>query len=91
MLREGAIAPTERLVRRFAEVTNEYQWNWGPSHVHERTQSLTGERRLAPSTIRGHQMDLRLFSESPCDSRYAWAASCEKESGPGVQPSGAAV
>ncbi|HVB45681.1 MAG TPA: site-specific integrase, partial [Streptosporangiaceae bacterium] len=45
------------------EFTNEYPWSWGPSHVDEWTQALTSERRLAPSTIRGYQMDLRLFSE----------------------------
>jgi hypothetical protein len=62
-LREDTITPRERLVRRFLEFTNEYPWSWGPSHVDEWTQTLTSERRLAPSTIRGYQMDLRLFSE----------------------------
>lgn len=65
-LREDTVVPRERLVRRFAEVTNEYPWNWGPSHVDEWTQSLVAERHLAPSTIRGYQMDLRLFSEFIC-------------------------
>jgi len=85
-LREDTIVPRERLVRRFAEVTNEYPWNWGASHVDEWTQSLMAERHLAPSTIRGYQMGLRLFSEYLCDSRYGWAASCEEEFGPGVHP-----
>src|SRR5260370_241417 len=76
-LRQDTIVPRERLVRRFAEVTNEYPWNWGPSHVDEWTQSLTSERHLAPSTIRGYQMDLRLFSEYLCDSPTAWAPSCD--------------
>ena len=62
-LRECTIVPRERLVRRFLSFTSEYPWQWGPAHVDEWTQSLTGERRLAPSTIRGYQTDLRLFSE----------------------------
>ena len=85
-LREDTIAPRERLVRRFLEFTNEYPWSWGPSHVDEWTQALTSERRLAPSTIRGYQMDLRLFSEYLCDGRYGWAAACEKEFGQGAHP-----
>ena len=50
------------------------------------TQSLTGEKRLAPSTIRGYQTDLRLFSEYVCDGRYGWAVACEREFGPGAHP-----
>ena len=62
-LREDTIAPRERLVRRFVEFTNEYPWRWLPGHVDEWTQSLIAESHLAPSTIRGYQTDLRLFSE----------------------------
>lgn len=50
-LRQDTIVPRERLVRRFAESTSEYPWNWGSSHADQWTQSLTGERHLAPSTI----------------------------------------
>ena len=85
-LREDTIAPRERLARRFLAFTNEYPWNWGSSHVEEWTQSLVAEQRLAPSTIRGYQTDLRLLSEYLCDGRYGWAAACENEFGPGVHP-----
>ncbi len=77
-LQEDTIAPRERLVRRFLEFTNEYPWNWAPSHVDEWTQSLTAERHLAPSTIRGYQTDLRLFSEYLTDGRYGWVVECQK-------------
>ena len=85
-LRECTIVPRERLVRRFLAFTSEYPWQWGPAHVDEWTQSLTGEKRLAPSTIRGYQTDLRLFSEYLCDGRYGWAVACEREFGPGAHP-----
>ena len=85
-LRERTIAPRERLMRRFLEFTGEYPWQWGPAQVDEWTQSLTGERHLAPSTIRGYQTDLRLFTEYLCDGRYGWAVACEEEFGPGVHP-----
>jgi integrase/recombinase XerC len=85
-LREDTIAPRERLVRRFLAFTNEYPWHWVSSQVEEWTQSLVAERRLAPSTIRGYQTDLRLFSEYLCDGRYGWAAACEGQFGPGAYP-----
>jgi integrase/recombinase XerC len=80
-LQEDTMAPRERLVRRFLGFTHEYPWNWSSSHVDEWTASLTGERQLAPSTIRGYQTDLRLFSEYLCDGRYGWAVACEEAFG----------
>jgi integrase/recombinase XerC len=85
-LRERTIVPRERLVRRFLAFTGEYPWQWQPAHVDEWTQALTGEKRLAPSTIRGYQTDLRLFSGYLCDGRYGWAVACEREFGPGAHP-----
>jgi integrase/recombinase XerC len=77
-LRRDTIDARERLVRRFIEFTNEYPWQWGPAHVDEWTVSLTGEKHLAPSTIRSYQTDLRLFSEYLSDGRYGWAVECER-------------
>jgi site-specific recombinase XerD len=86
-LREDTIAPRERLVRRFLEFTNEYPWRWTPSQVDEWSLSMTGERHLAPSTIRGYQTDLRLFTEFLADNaRYGWVSACEREFGLGVHP-----
>jgi integrase/recombinase XerC len=85
-LREDTIVPRERLVRRFVEFTNEYPWCWLPGHVDEWTQSLMAESHLAPSTIRGYQTDLRLFSEYLCDARYGWVAMCQEQFGPAVHP-----
>jgi len=80
-LREDTIAPRERLVRRFHAFTNEYPWHWGPGDMDEWTLSLTGERHLAPSTIRGYQTDLRLFSQYITDGRYGWTAECQQQFG----------
>lgn len=86
-LREDTVAPRERLVRRFAAFTNEYPWRWTSAHVDEWSLSLTGERHLAPSTVRGYQTGLRLFTEFLCDNtRYGWGSACEREFGPGVFP-----
>jgi site-specific recombinase XerD len=86
-LREDTIAPRERLVRRFLNFTNEYPWQWTPAHVDEWSLWMTSERRLAASTIRNYQIDLRLFTEFVADNaRYGWPSACEKEFGPGVHP-----
>jgi len=85
-LRPETIEGRERLVRRFAETTNEYPWRWGPAHVEEWTLSLVTEKHLAPSTIRGYQVDLRLFSDYLTDPRYGWVAACEDAFGPGTHP-----
>ncbi|MEV7233742.1 tyrosine-type recombinase/integrase [Streptomyces sp. NPDC051020] len=76
-LKEDTIAGRERLIRRFQEFTNEYPWSWLPGHMDEWSASLTGERHLAPSTIRSYQGDVRQFTEFLIDGRYGWAVACE--------------
>jgi hypothetical protein len=34
-LRPDTIDARQRLVMRFAELTDDYPWNWGPAHVEE--------------------------------------------------------
>nr|WP_156370937.1 tyrosine-type recombinase/integrase [Nocardia arizonensis] len=76
-LKESTIAPRERLVRRFLEYTNEYPWCWTATHMDEWSACLVGEKRLAPSTVRSYQGDVRLFSEFLIDGRYGWGPVCE--------------
>ncbi|HTW97874.1 MAG TPA: hypothetical protein VMD59_03800 [Acidimicrobiales bacterium] len=85
-LRAETIEARERLVRRFHESTNEYPWDWHPAHLEEWVLSLTAESRLACSTVRSYQVDLRLFNEYLTDPRYGWAAACEHAFGAGVFP-----
>jgi integrase/recombinase XerC len=80
-LQEDTIAARERLVRRFVAFTNEFPWKWGPGHVEEWTVSLMSEHRLSPSTIRGYQTELRLFSDYLTDGRYGWAVECQEAFG----------
>jgi site-specific recombinase XerD len=85
-LRRDTVVAREALVRRFVAWASEYPWGWSPSHVDEWAVSMTSERHFAPSTIRGYQTDLRLFTEYLTDSRYGWVAACEREFGPGRHP-----
>jgi len=80
-LQPVTIEAREKLVRRFLEFTNAYPWQWTPGDVDDWTLSLTSEKHLAPSSIRGYQTDLRLFSEYVTDGRYGWAVECEKAVG----------
>lgn len=85
-LREGTVGPREQLMRGFAEFTGEYPWWWTAGHVDEWSLWLTAERHLAPSTIRGYQTKLRLFTDYLADGRYGWGRACEEAFGPGVHP-----
>ena len=80
-LRVDTSEPRERLVRRFQVFTNEFPWQWGPANVDEWTLSLISEAHLVPSTIRGYQTVLCLFTEYLADARYGWAAACEEAFG----------
>ena len=37
---------------------------------------MSGEHRLAPSTIRGYHLTLRMFCDYLCDPRYGWVQEC---------------
>lgn len=80
-LREETITARDNLVRRFMEFVNDYPWQWTPAHIDEWSLWLTSEKHLAPSTIRGYQCGLRLFSEFLIDGRYGWAVACEEAFG----------
>ncbi|WP_029381470.1 tyrosine-type recombinase/integrase [Streptomyces leeuwenhoekii] len=80
-LKDETIDPRERLVRRFLEFANDYPWQWTPAHMDEWSASLTGEKHLAPSTIRSYQGDIRLFTEFLIDGRYGWGPACEEAFG----------
>jgi integrase/recombinase XerC len=49
--------------------------------AYRRVEALASEKHLAPSTIRGYQCGLRLFSEFLIDGRYGWAVACEEAFG----------
>ncbi|MGH8975919.1 MAG: hypothetical protein ACRD0C_22255 [Acidimicrobiia bacterium] len=82
MLRGNTIGGRLWLVRRFAEFTNEYPWQWRPQDLEDFSSSLrSGSDPLAFSTIRGYQHILGLFYEFVADARYGWGAECETRFG----------
>ncbi|MBC2906252.1 tyrosine-type recombinase/integrase [Streptomyces sp. PSKA01] len=74
---KGTIHPRLLLVRRFADFTNEYPWQWKPCEVEAFIDHLRGRRQnFAVSTARGYQNILRLFCEYITDARYGWPLKC---------------
>lgn len=81
---KGTIAPRVALVRRFAEFTSEYPWQWDPAGGEEFIASLRSSVRGQPivvSTARGYEHALRLFMEFVTDRRYGWVAACVERFG----------
>lgn len=70
------------LIRRFSEFVCSYPWSWTPGDMEDFTLSLMGgSKKLAPSTIRGYHLIIRMFCDYLLDSRYGWVEECQKRFG----------
>lgn len=77
MLGEATIRSRLALLRRFTDFADSYPWSWTPGDVEDFTISLTsGASKLAPSTIRGYHLSLRMFCDYLTDARYEWPRQC---------------
>ncbi|MGH4001515.1 MAG: tyrosine-type recombinase/integrase, partial [Pseudonocardiaceae bacterium] len=82
LLSEETIGQRLHLVHRFCEFAGSYPWEWTAGDVEDFTASLmSGEGRLAPSTIRGYHLALRMFCDYLLDGRYGWVSQCEDRFG----------
>jgi len=71
-----------RLVRRFAEFSNQYPWQWAPAEVEAFFDFLrSGPKPITFATARGYQTVLRLFMEYLLDARYGWPRVCRERFG----------
>ena len=81
-LRERTIGARLRTVRRFAEFTGQYPWQWGPAEIEAFTSDLvSGSLPAAHSTVRNYQTALQMFCTFITDARYGWAEECERRFG----------
>ena len=81
-LAQGTIDDRLRVIRRFAEFTNEFPWQWTPRDVEDWTVSLiSGRRPMSHSTTRTYQQGLAMFLDYLCDARYGWQLECEDRFG----------
>jgi integrase/recombinase XerC len=71
LLAVGTVESRVALVRRFTEFAGSHPWEWTPGDLEDFTLSLmSGQGRLAPSTIRGYHLTMRLFCDYLLDGRY---------------------
>jgi integrase/recombinase XerD len=76
-LKASTVTARLALVRRFAEFSNEYPWQWRPAEVEAFFDALrSGGRPLAVSTARSYQNALRMFCDYILDARYGWVTEC---------------
>lgn len=82
LLADATVTSRAALIRRFAVFAQSHPWEWTAEDVEEFTMSLmSGANRLAPSTIRGYHLTLRLFCDYVLDGRYGWVGQCEERFG----------
>jgi len=63
-----------RVVRRFAEFTGAWPWEWRAGQL----DSWVAQGRWAQSTVRNYEGSLALFLAYLCDPHYGWAEQCER-------------
>jgi integrase/recombinase XerC len=82
LLSDATIEPRIALLRRFTEFAGSFPWEWNAGDVEDFTVSLmSGNSRLAPSTIRSYHLTLRMFCDYLLDGRYGWTTECEQRFG----------
>jgi site-specific recombinase XerD len=67
----------ERVVRRFAEFTGAWPWEWRSDHL----EAWVAQGEWAHSTIRAYEGSISLFLAFVCDPRYEWAQACVERVG----------
>ncbi len=87
LLGDSTVSTRLSLLRRFADDVESYPWAWSPGDVEDFTVGLmSGKGRLAPSTIRGYHLTLRMFCDYLCDARYEWMTQCRGPLRAGTEP-----
>ncbi len=76
-LSPGIIRDRERVVRRFAEFTTSWPWQWRSDQL----EAWVGAGGWAHSTVRAYEGSLALFLAYICDPRYGWAEECHDRVG----------
>lgn len=78
-LSESTIEPRLALLRRLAEFTNTYPWQWEPADGEDFIAHLRSANRKRPivmSTARGYEVSVTLFMQYLTDQRYGWTSEC---------------
>ncbi|WP_232837834.1 hypothetical protein [Streptomyces atratus] len=80
-LQPDTISDRQSAVRRFAEYTNAFPWQWSASDLVEWMTYLITELKRAESTIRRYQGAIRMFCDYITSPHYQWLAGCASRFG----------
>jgi len=81
-LKAETIAARERRVLRLVDFTGLYPWQWTPMEAEAWISELrAGAKPLRVSTLRGYEIDIKMFCEYLTDPRYPWRSECEERFG----------
>ncbi|WP_460802037.1 tyrosine-type recombinase/integrase [Microbacterium sp. GXF6406] len=81
-LKESTMKARERLVRRFVDFTGQYPWQWTAAEAEAWIAELrSGPQPLRLSSLRGYEIDLKMFCQYAADQRYPWVRECEERFG----------
>jgi site-specific recombinase XerD len=81
-LKLSTIQARERLVRRFVSFTGQYPWQWTAAEADAWIAELrSGSRPLRLSSLRGYEIDLKMFCQYVADPRYPWWRECSERFG----------
>lgn len=76
-LQSITIERRRQFIKRFADFCGAYPWRWEPRDLEDFTsRARSGTAPLSRSTLRGYQIDIRLFCDFITDARYGWQAEC---------------
>ncbi|WP_406410665.1 tyrosine-type recombinase/integrase [Streptomyces sp. NBC_01614] len=79
---ESTIRPRLSAVKRLAEFSNLYPWQWHPQEVEAFIEFLRSRRpNFAVSTARNYQNAIRMFCDYITDERYEWPGICRDRFG----------
>lgn len=85
-LKEDTIVPRLALVRRMADFSGLYPWQWQPAEAEAFISHLrSGSQPIAVSTARGYEMAVQLFCTYITDARYGWPTVCQERFGSSPQ------
>ena len=68
-------AQRQRTVRRFAEFTGVWPWQWRAEHL----DAWVAEGHWAHSTIRSYEGSIAVFLDYLLDPRYGWTTECQRQ------------
>lgn len=79
--RHDTIAGRQRTVRRFADFTGHFPWEWTFSDVDDYFAHSRSVSNLSQATVRTYQTNLKLFCEFLTDPAYDWNELCGRSFG----------